>query len=108
WEEGLAAAGIELARPGQGPVDLAVGPASHAAAVIAAGAELTVIEGRGGARWLRRGGYRAGRFLPFPGMDAPELLLPLGRSAPVAAALGAWKATTSPAKRARNAGFAWL
>ena len=106
WREALAEAGVEVADAGE--LDLACAPAQRAAEAAALGARAVLLEGRGGRRALRRAGYHTSRFLPLPTIEAPDLVLPLARDAPVGYALRTWRPARSRAKRARNAALAGL
>jgi hypothetical protein len=106
WRDGLAEAGVELGSDGE--LDLVVSPVERSAEAIAFGAHAVVLEGRGGVRALRRSGYRAGRYLPLPGIEAPDLILPLHRDAPAPYALRRWRPGDSRAKGVRNAAIAAL
>lgn len=100
WRTGLEQAGVVLAEDGD--LDLAVAPVERAKEVVALGARAVVLEGRGGARRLRRAGYATRRYLPLPTIDSPDLILPLGRDDPVGYALKTWRPAESWPKRARN------
>lgn len=106
WENGLEEAGVELAQAGA--VDLVVAPVARASEAVALGAAAVILEGRGGARALRRTGYRVLRCLPLPTLEAPDLLVPLGRGMPVDYALRTWRPGASRVKQARNAALARL
>jgi hypothetical protein len=106
WEGGLHEAGVEVARGGA--VDLIVAPVARAAEAVAFGAAAVILEGRGGARALRRNGYRALRCLPLPTLESPDLLVPLSRGMPVDYALRTWRPGASRAKQARNAALVRL
>jgi hypothetical protein len=106
WSAGLEEAGVELGR--DGGLDLAVAPVDRASEALAVGARAVVLEGRGGARRLRRAGYDASRYLPLPSIEAPDLLLPLARHAPVGYALETWRPADTWPKRARNRALAAL
>ncbi len=105
WRSGLDEAGVELADT---DLDLAVAPVERAADALGLGARAVVLEGRGGARKLRRAGYATTRFLPLPSIEAPDLLLPLERDAPVGYALTTWRPAETRAKQARNRALAAL
>ena len=87
---------------GENGVDLAVAPARLARQAAATGAAMVLLEGRAGPGALRDAGYRVRRFLPLPDVAAPDLLLPLTRSAPAEYALQRWRPAASGVKRARN------
>ena len=80
WRAGLEQAGIEVT---DGDADLVVAAASHAREALALAPASLVVEGR--ARSLA--GYSTQTLLALPEADAPELLLPVGKRAPVAYAL---------------------
>jgi hypothetical protein len=106
WRTGLEEAGVELARDGD--LDLAVAPVERSSEAVALGARAVVIEGRGGTRRLRGAGYDASRYLPLPTIQAPDLLLPLERHAPVGYALQTWRPAETWPKQARNRALAAL
>ncbi len=106
WESGLHEAGVELVQAGA--VDLAVAPVARASEAVALDAPAVMLEGRGGARALRRQGYRILRCLPLPTLESPDLLVPLGRGMPVDYALRTWRPGASRVKRARNTMLARL
>ncbi len=106
WIEGLAQAGVAVARGGE--LDLAVAPVERTAEALALGARAVLLEGRGGARRLRSAGYATTRYLPLPSIESPDLLLPLGRDAPVGYALRTWRPAETRLKRTRNAALAGL
>jgi hypothetical protein len=104
WSDGLKEAGVELGRDGD--LDLAVAPVDRADEALALNARAVVLEGRGGAR--RLAGYVVRRYLPLPTIEAPDLLLPLERDAPVAYALETWRPGDTWPKQARNRALAAL
>ncbi len=106
WREALTEAGVEVADRGE--LDLAVASTRRAPEAAALGARAVLLEGRGGRTALRRAGYHTSRFLPLPSIEAPDLVLPLARDAPVRYALRTWRPARSQAKRARNAAVAGL
>jgi hypothetical protein len=105
WEEGLREAGIVVAGDGGpwGTPDLVVADRGSAAQALAAGTEMVVVEGRTTRRSLRSGGHRVERYLPWPGAEAPEVLLPLDQPRAVRYAIRQWTVPTRRWKRARNA-----
>ncbi len=105
WRHGLDEAGVELADT---DLDLAVAPVERAAEALGLGARAVVLEGRGGARKLRRADYATTRCLPLPSIEAPDLLLPLERDAPVGYALTTWRPADTRAKQVRNRALASL
>jgi hypothetical protein len=106
WSAGLEEAGVELGR--EGDLDLAVAPVERASEALAVGARAVVLEGRSGARRVRRAGYAATRYLPLPSIEAPDLLLPLEGDAPVGYALETWRPADTWPKQARNRALAAL
>jgi hypothetical protein len=104
WREGLRLAGVEV--DGDRP-DLAVAPARLARAAIATGAAMIILEGRS-FRGLARLGFDVRRYLPLPGPEAPDLVLPLGAAAPAVYALERWRPGYGIVKRARNRAVAKL
>jgi hypothetical protein len=106
WSAGLEEAGVELGR--EGDLDLAVAPVERASDALAVGARAVVLEGRGGARRVRRAGYAASRYLPLPSIEAPDLLLPLEGDTPVGYALETWRPADTWPKQARNRALAAL
>jgi hypothetical protein len=106
WREGLAKAGVAL--DGDGELDLVVAAVDRADEALALGGRAVVLEGRGGARRLRRAGYVAARYLPLPTIEAPDLLLPLDQAAAVRYALETWRPGPSAPKRARNSALVML
>lgn len=107
WETALEAGGVELVRDGV-RADLAVAPTARAAEAIATGAPMLVLEGRVAPRALRRSAFSVRRYLPLPGVEAPDLVLPLDRRAPAAYALRRWRPADEPLKRRRNDAVAAL
>ncbi len=107
WAEGLRAAGVEVGETGVVP-DVAVAPAALAPAALLTGAEAVLLEGRGGRRPLARAGLDVRRYLPLPGLDAPDLVLPLDRRGPARYALERWRPAEGTLRRARNRAVARL
>jgi len=107
WREALTLAGVDVVAAEDG-IDLAVAPASRAREITTRGARMVVLEGRAVPLSLRSGGYRAHRYLPLPDIAAPDLVLPLARSAPARYALQRWRPADTGLKRARNAAVAGL
>jgi hypothetical protein len=110
WERGLREAGIAVVAdgsPGEAP-DLVVADRGSAVQALAAGPEMIVVEARTTPRSLRAGGLRVERYLPWPGPETPEVLLPLDQPAAVRYAIRQWTVPTHRWKRARNAVLASL
>ncbi len=101
WQAGLAAAGVETAS-GSNPADLAVAPGALARRAATAGAPAVLLEGRRGARVLRRAGYAVRRFLVLPDLDHPSLVLPLAPGGAARYALETWRPAHTAGKRFRN------
>jgi hypothetical protein len=102
WHEALGDAGVQVGAHVRQP-DLAVAPANRASEAVSTGAETVILEGRGSIRTLKRAGFSARSYLPLPGLDEPDLLVPLGPGSPARYALERWRPAATPLKRARNA-----
>jgi hypothetical protein len=107
WRTGLLAAEVELVDAGQRP-ELTVAPVELATRAIATDAGAILLEGRGGARPLARAGYAVHRYLALPGVEEPDLVLPVSRGTPAAYALCRWRPAADPVKRIRNRTLAVL
>jgi hypothetical protein len=101
WRDGLRSAGVEPAGAGERP-ELAVAPARLAADAIGTGADAILLEGRGGWRPLGDARYAVQRYLALPGLEEPDLVLPLDRGAPARYSLRRWRPADEPLKRLRN------
>src|SRR5215218_6731860 len=82
----------------EGPADLALAPATLAQEAIAGGHAAIALEGRGGARALRRAGLDPRRWLALPSVAAPAQLVPIDARAPLRYALGNVAGRASRAK----------
>jgi Phosphotransferase enzyme family len=103
WAQGLRLAGVDVVNHAAAePPNLAVAPAQLARAAVDTGAPMVVVEGTGARRTLLDAGYRVRRFLPLPGLDEPEVLLPLEQPAAARYALEQWRAPTTMTARART------
>ena len=101
WRTGLEEAGVMIVGL-RGAPDLVVAGTASAEAAASSGAELVLIEGRGGSRQLRRAGLHADRFLVRPDAERPQFLLPLERPNVADYAVRTWSGGSSRAKAARN------
>jgi len=101
WRAGLEAAGVETASPSN-PADLAVAPGALAGRAAATGASAVLLEGRRGARALRRAGYAVRRFLALPDLEQTSLVLPLAPGGAARYALETWRPAHTAGKRLRN------
>lgn len=90
---------MELRREG---ADLVVAPVAAAAEALAAGGRHVLLEGRGGARLLRRGGLFTRSFFVRPRAEAPEVLLPRDDPGPAAYVIRRWSAGYTRGKQLRN------
>lgn len=102
WREALVASGIDLRPPADG-ADLAVAAATDAARAFETGAELVILEGRGGRGRLADAGFAVTTYLPRPRRESPEFFLPLDAAAPAAYALRHWTTEDRRWRAARNA-----
>jgi hypothetical protein len=102
WREGLQAAGIEVPASTGGAPDLAVARTGQVRDAVATGADMIVLEGRGGGRALRRAGYTVQRFLPLPGIERTTLILPLESGPHARYALERWQPGDGALERLRN------
>jgi Phosphotransferase enzyme family len=103
WAQGLRLAGVDVVNHAAAePPNLAVAPAQLARAAVDTGAPMVVVEGTGARRTLLDAGYRVRRFLPLPGLDEPEVLLPLEQPTSARYALEQWRAPTTMTARART------
>lgn len=77
WVEGLREAGIEASESvtADAPPDLVVAPVGLASQAVSTGAEMIIVEGRGGERPLRRAGFDAFRLIPISSITAPRQLV---------------------------------
>jgi Phosphotransferase enzyme family len=96
-----------LVEAGQRP-ELTVAPVELSARAIATEADAILLEGRGGTRPLARAGYTVHRYLALPGIEEPDLVLPVGRGTPASYALCRWRPAAEPSKRIRNRTLALL
>jgi Phosphotransferase enzyme family len=103
WRDGLREAGIAVVGDGDGDqrADLVVAD-RRSARELAAGTEMIVVEGRTPERALRDARLRVERYLPWPGPEAPEVLLPLDQPLPVRYAIRHWTVPIRRWKQARN------
>lgn len=101
WETGLARAGVDVEGGSSAP-QLAVAPARLAREAVGTGAPAVLLEGRGGARELRRAGYFVRRCLLLPSLERPSLLLPLERGPAMPYALNEWRPAYTRSKRLRD------
>lgn len=101
WRDGLTMAGVSV-KGANTAVDLVVAPSALARQAAATGAPAVVLEGRGGGRALRSAGYAVQRFLPLPGLEQPDLVLPVARGPAARYALETWRPAQTPTKRLRN------
>lgn len=104
WRDALASAGIDVRPLGaDGTPDVAIGTADRAARALGTGAELVVLEGRGGRRRLAAARFGVTSYLARPRLDSPEFFLPLDVAAPAAYALRHWTTEDRRWRAARNA-----
>jgi hypothetical protein len=103
WKEGLESAGVNVLEPGEGSPTLAVASRAEAAAAAAAGAPVVLVEGRRASPILARSYPVVDRYLPIPGLDAPQLIVPLSHQLSFDYAVRNWSLGESMRRRLRNA-----
>lgn len=105
WVDGLESAGVAVTTETApaGPPPLAVAPVELAGEAVASGAELVVLEGRGGVRPLRRAGFSVQRLIPISSIDSPRHLVRADHRRAAVYAVDHGTVATSRARKARNA-----
>jgi hypothetical protein len=101
WGEGLEETGVEVLPPGSS-ADLAVAPAGLGRAALASGAEMVIVEGRGGAAELGRSHYGIRRLLARPTLERSHVFVPLDTGRAASYAVEQWAASDTRRKQARN------
>jgi phosphotransferase family enzyme len=101
WGAALRDAGVGVQSRAEAP-DLAVAPVDRADEAVSTGAATVILEGHGGVRTLRNAGFATRAYLPLPGIEEPDLLLPIGGGSPARYALQQWRPAATTVKRARN------
>jgi hypothetical protein len=94
---------VHVLETDDGSPTLAVGSRAEAAAAAATGAPLVLVEGRGVSTILARSYPVVDRFLPIPGLDAPQLIVPLSHQSAFDYAVRNWSLAQSMHRRLRNA-----
>lgn len=104
WAKGLAEAGLPVGvdPPRGASPELAVASVERAADAVRSGAEMVLVEGRGGRKALAGSFPVVRRFLPVPSLDAPHVLVALEHRRASVYALEHWSLTDSWRKRLRN------
>lgn len=105
WRDGLAEAGVEVSEylAADSVPQLVVAPVELAADALSARAEAVIVEGRRGARQLRKTGASVQRLVPTPSIAAPRRLLRTDHANASVYAIERLTAGASLPKRLRNA-----
>jgi hypothetical protein len=103
WLEGLREAGIEAAEfLSSATPQFVVAPAELAVEAISTGAEMIVLEGRGGEAPLRRAGLKVQRVIAMPSIADPRHLVRPDHPHAAVYAFQHWSIPTTLPKRLRN------
>ncbi len=107
WSEAMSYEGARATTYGELP-DLVMAPAGAESEAAGAGAKMIVLEGTRGWRALEAAGYSTSRWMPFPSLEAPRALVPIGQPDVARYAVSSWAASDRAWKRARNRAAATL
>jgi hypothetical protein len=104
WIDGFTEAGVPVSKflSADAHPQLVVAPAELAADAISTGAEMVILEGRGGGRRLRRAGFQTQTLLPIPSIDCPRHLVRPDHPHAALYAVEHWSNPTGLRRRLRN------
>jgi hypothetical protein len=102
WREGLAAAGVDVSQTSRTRPDLVVAGANRIEEALALGSEMLIVEGRHGARTLRRAGLQVHRYMARPSVERPQIVISIDQPAAVRYAVAHWTAANTVWQRVRN------
>jgi len=101
WGDAVDHLGLRASIGGEPPA-LVVAPANAASQAARMRAPMVVLEGTRGWRALEAAGYSTSRWMPFPSLEAPRAMVPIGQPNVARYAVRSWAASDRIWKRARN------